>query len=162
MTATSPREHLLYRVESVVAVLLLAAIVTLVSVASIARAVGHPIIWSVEVAQLCFVWLCVLAADLALQRGRHFSLSILADSLSPRSRACLQIVNHLVLLVLLAFLLNYAWRNMLLMHPRLVGATQMHGSWIHASMVLGFCLFLRTLACQLVQLLANGEWRGSR
>lgn len=140
------------RVETGCAILLLTAIVQLVAAASVARAIGSPIIWSVEVAQLCFVWLCMLSADLALQGNRHFGLTALSDALSPRRRRWLDLINHAVLVGLLAFLLFYAWHNMVLMHPRLIGATQMHGSLIHASMVAGLCLLLRTMIVQTVAL----------
>ena len=140
--------EMIRRVETVCAILLLIAIVALVAIASIARAVGSPIIWSVEIAQLCFVWLCMLSADLALQSDRHFGLSILSDILSPGKKRLLELANRVVLIVLLAFLLYYAWGNMKLMHPRLIGATQMHGSYIHASMVVGLCLLLRTMISQ--------------
>lgn len=136
------------RVETGCAILLLTAIVALVAIASVARAVGSPIIWSVEIAQLCFVWLCMLSADLALQSDRHFGLSVLSDALDPGKRRLLDLVNKIVLIALLGFLLTYAWINMQLMHPRLIGATQMHGSYIHASMVVGLCLLLRTMILQ--------------
>ncbi|WP_205589578.1 TRAP transporter small permease [Chachezhania antarctica] len=144
-------ERALFRVESLCAVALLVAIVCLVAVASIARAVGSPIIWSIEVAQLAFVWLCILSADLALQKGRHFGLSILIDAMSPRAQRILQLVNMAILAALLVLLLVYAWRNTVLMHPRLFGATQMHGSWLHASMVVGFALMLRTVFTRFLQ-----------
>ena len=145
--------NIIRRVETVGAILLLAAIVVLVAIASIARAVGSPIIWSVEVAQLCFVWLCVISADLALQSERHFGLSILSDALDAKKRRVLEIMNCLVLIALLGFFLIYAVRNTQLMHPRLIGATQMHGSYIHASMVVGLCLLLRTMIAQAAALL---------
>ncbi len=143
------------RVETVCAILLLAAIVILVAVASIARALDNPIIWSVEIAQLCFVWLCMLCADLALQNERHFGLSLLSDALSDKHKRWLEIGNRTVLIILLCFLLYYAWGNVKLMHPRLIGATQMHGSYIHASMVVGLCLLLRTMVMQAITLVRN-------
>lgn len=136
------------RFETGCAILLLTAIVTLVAIASLARAFGSPIIWSVEIAQLCFVWLCMFAADLALQSDRHFGLSILSDALNPRQKRILDLINKVVLIGFLAFLLYYAWINTILMHPRLIGATQMHGSYIHASMVVGLGLLLRTMISQ--------------
>jgi len=141
---------MLRNLESACAVALLLGIVVLVGVASVARTLGSPIIWSIEIAQLLFVWLCMLAADIALQQRRHFSLSILPDHLGRRSRYWLEIVNLLIVAGFLIFLWTYAWRNMLLMHPRLIGATQMNGSLIHASMVVGLLLLLRTLVAQLV------------
>lgn len=138
------------RIEYACAALLLAAIVVLVGIASVTRAMGTPIIWSVEIAQLLFVWLCMLAADLAMQKKMHFGLLILLDNLNPNTRRIVEIINMTVLILLLVFLLGYAWHNMLLMHPRLIGATQMHGSYIHASMVVGLALLLRTMVAQLI------------
>lgn len=145
------------RIEFAFACLLLAGIVVLVGIAAITRAAGHPIIWSVEIAQLLFVWLCMLAADLAMQQRRHFGLMILLDNIPAKARRWVEIVNMAILVVLLAFLLFYAWRNMLLMHPRLIGATQMNGSLIHASMVVGIALLLRTMLVQTWQRLGGEE-----
>ncbi|WP_118134576.1 TRAP transporter small permease [Oceanicella sp. SM1341] len=137
------------RIEYAAAATLLVAVVVLIGAASVARVRGTPIIWSVEVAQLLFAWLAMLAADLALQDGRHFGLALVPDMLPEAARRWLMLLNGLVLAGLLGFLLVYAWRNMVLMHPRLEGATQMHGSWVHASMVLGLGLMLRTMLVQI-------------
>lgn len=145
------------QLEFALAVGLLAGIVALVAIAAIARATGSPIIWSVEVAQLLFAWLCVLAADLALQQDRHFGLSILGEALSPPMRRWLDVFNIVVLCAFLAFLLVYAWRNAALMHPRLFGATQMRGSFVHASFVLGAALLLRTMVAKLIARLRGAE-----
>ena len=48
----------LAQLEFAVAALLLAAIVLLVFVAAVMRFFGHPLIWSVDLAQLLFIWLC--------------------------------------------------------------------------------------------------------
>lgn len=145
------RPSLYRRIEYACAALLLSLIVLLVGLASLTRAMGSPIIWSIEVAQLLFIWLCMLAADLALQERRHFGLSILLDNLPPRGRRVAEIVNTLVLLALLALLLVYAVRNTILMHPRLDGAIQMPSSYIHAAMPVGLVLMLRTLTVQLFE-----------
>jgi TRAP-type C4-dicarboxylate transport system permease small subunit len=142
------------RVEFACAACLLVAIVLLVGLASVARSLGAPIIWSVEIAQLLFVWLCMLAADLALQQDRHFGLMIMLDALPSKARHLAEILNRLIVALLLAFLLVYALRNAVLMHPRLIGATQMHASFVHASIVLGLVLMLCTLALQIYRRLS--------
>lgn len=141
---------MLRRVEFACAGLLLCAVVVLVGLAAITRAMGTPIIWSVEIAQLMFLWLCILAIDLGLQDERHFGLQIIQDHASPRIRKLIEITNLLVLTALLAFLLQYAWRNTVIMHLRLDGALQIPGSYYHASMVVGFILMIRTLLAKLV------------
>jgi TRAP-type C4-dicarboxylate transport system permease small subunit len=145
------------RVEFACAACLLVAIVLLVGLASVARSLGAPIIWSVEIAQLLFVWLCMLAADLALQQDRHFGLMIMLDALPSKARHLAEILNRLIVALLLAFLLVYALRNAVLMHPRLIGATQMHASFVHASIVLGLVLMLRTLALQIYRRLSTRD-----
>ncbi len=145
----------LQRTEFALASLLLVAIVILIGIASIARGIGSPIIWSIEISQLLFVWLCMLAADLALQQNRHFGLVFIQDRVSPRTRRRLEIVNTLILIILVGFLLVYAWNNMFLMHPRLTGSIQMNGTFVHASMVFGMVLLLRTMVTQLIQRFRN-------
>ena len=133
------------RIEFVCAALLLAAVVVLVGFASVARAMGSPIIWSIEVAQLLFLWLCIFAIDLALQDERHFGIGLLVDNLPPPARKAIGIINLGILIGLLVYLIQFAWKNMILMHPRLDGALQTPGSYFHASMVVGFALMIRTL-----------------
>ncbi|MBA5775676.1 TRAP transporter small permease [Stappia sp. F7233] len=141
---------MLRRVELACAALLLAAVVILVGVASVARAFGSPIIWSIEIAQLLFLWLCILAIDLAFQEDRHFGISLILDNLSPAGRKVMEIINLAVIIGLLAYLMQYAWKNMILMHPRLDGALQTPGSYFHASMVVGFALLIRTLLVKFI------------
>ncbi|WP_108659496.1 TRAP transporter small permease [Acuticoccus kandeliae] len=144
------------RIETACAAALLVAIVLLVGIAAVSRSAGSPIIWSIEVAQLMFVWLVVLAADIAFQQGRHFGLSMLLDRLPPRARQAADILNILIIAGLLIFLLSYAYKNVELMHPRRVGAMRLHGSYYHAALLVGFCLWLRTLAFQLFQRVRAG------
>lgn len=141
---------MLRRIEFACASLLLCAVVVLVGLAAITRAMGTPIIWSVEVAQLIFLWLCILAIDLGLQDERHFGLRIVQDNVSPRLRGIVETVNLLILIALLALLARYAWRNTVVMHARLDGALQIPGSYYHASMVVGFGLMIRTLVVRLL------------
>jgi TRAP-type C4-dicarboxylate transport system permease small subunit len=142
---------MLQRIEYACAAILLGAVVVLVGIAAVARGMGIPIIWSVEVAQLLFVWLVVIAADLGMQTNRHFGMQILLDNVPPSIRKATEIANILVLIGLLAILFYYAWNNTILIHARLDGALQLPGSYYHASMVVGFGLLIRTLLVQLVQ-----------
>lgn len=146
---------MLRRIEFACAALLLVAVVLLVGVAAASRAMGSPIIWSIEVAQLLFLWLCIVAIDLGLQHDRHFGIGLVSDNLPASGRKALQILNLAVLIGLFVYLLQFAWRNMILMHPRLDGALQTPGSYFHASMVVGFVLIIRTLAVKLAGTIRN-------
>lgn len=141
---------MLIRIEFACAAILLVAVVVLVGVASVARALGSPIIWSIEIAQLLFLWLCIIAIDVALQQGRHFGIGLVLGNVPASARKIIEIINLVVLIGLLAYLIQFAWTNVILMHPRLDGALQTPGSYFHASMVVGFALMIRTLAVKLV------------
>lgn len=140
---------MLRRIEFACAAILLVAVVILVGVASVARAAGSPIIWSIEIAQLLFLWLCIISIDLAMQHERHFGISLVPDNLPAAGRKALEIINLVVMIGLLTYLLRFAWKNTILMHPRLDGALQTPGSYFHASMVVGFILLIRTLTVRL-------------
>lgn len=146
---------MLRRLEFACAALLLCVVVMLVGVAAITRAMGSPIIWSIEIAQLLFLWLCILAIDLGLQDERHFGLQVIQDNVSPAVRKAVEIVNLIVLIALLVFLIRYAWRNMIIMHTRLDGALQIPGSYFHASMVVGFGLMIRSLLVKLASTISR-------
>jgi TRAP-type C4-dicarboxylate transport system permease small subunit len=137
------------RIEFACASLLLAAIVVLVGIAATTRVMGAPIIWSIEVASAMFVWLVVLAVDLAMQRDRHFGLSLVLDSAPPAARRWIEIANFAVVMGLLVYLLYYAVINVPLMHRRMLGALQIPKSYVHLAMPVGILLWLRTLGMQL-------------
>ncbi len=148
---------MLQRIEYACAGLLLGAVVILVGIAAVTRGMGMPIIWSVEVAQLLFVWLVVIAADLGMQTNRHFGMQIMLDNVPPSIRKATEIANILVMIGLLAMLFYYAWNNTILIHSRLDGALQLPGSYYHGSMVVGFGLLIRTLLVQLFRRIRNWD-----
>ncbi len=74
------------------AVLAVGAEVAILFCGVVARYVFHaPLIWSDELASIVFLWLAMLGAAIALQRGSHMRLSYLVDRLPPaagRWRRC--------------------------------------------------------------------------
>ena len=77
---------ILAKIELIVGLIILAAIVILVFMASIMRFFGHPLIWSVDLAQLLFIWLCFLGANRALRMKSHMGVDLLIRRLSIRHR----------------------------------------------------------------------------
>ena len=57
----------LSQVEVAICVILLAIITTLVFIAAVMRFLGHPLPWSVDLAQRLFIWVCFLGADKAMR-----------------------------------------------------------------------------------------------
>ena len=79
----------------------------------VARFVLHaPLVWSDELASILFLWLAMLGAVLALQRGEHMRLTVVAGIATPRVNAVLQSLAIgaavLFLLIILPQALDYA------------------------------------------------------
>src|SRR3954465_9755343 len=78
-------------VEVPAALLVVAEIVVLLS-GILARYVFHkPIVWSDELAGILFLWLAMLGAVIAFQRGEHMRTTAIVRVLQPRPRALLHL-----------------------------------------------------------------------
>jgi TRAP-type transport system small permease protein len=136
-------------VERVLASALLVATVALVVLASGTRYMGAPVIWAIEVIQALFVWLCVLAADMTLQRAGHFSVDMIANLLPPRARRMLDVFNTLLAAALLASLAWYGFLFTYITSGRPLPMTGVTSAFATAALPVGFVLMLITLAEQL-------------
>ncbi len=96
--------RLLSRIEFAIAAILLAAIVILVFISALMRTVDHPVIWSLDVAQLLFIWLCFFGAVRALREKAHIGIDLLIRYLPHGLRFAVEFVLSLVTLAFLALL----------------------------------------------------------
>jgi TRAP-type transport system small permease protein len=148
------------RIEFLCAVFLLSTIVILVGIGSITRYLGMPVIGLIEISQMLFIWLCMIAADLALQNARHFGLGFMAGRLSEKGGRLLRIGNLVIVAGLLVFLFIYSIVLTRISHPRLIGGLQMHYSFITAALCLGMALMIRTTLAQLIAEVR--DWKSGR
>lgn len=140
----------LRRIELIVASTLLVVTVALIILSSSARYLGIPIIWSIEVVQALFVWLCVLAADLTLQRAGHFSVDMIANLLPRRARQVLDVFNILLAAALLAALVYYGFAFAYVTGGRPLPITGVSSALATGALPVGFVLMLVTLTEQLI------------
>lgn len=133
------------RIERMLCVWLLSAIVGLVFIAAIMRTLGYPIIWSVDMAQLLFAWLTMLAANQTFHHGQHASVDILTRRLSASAKEILftgfDILMVGVLLVLLWFGIELFMAN----PQRKLGSTTIAYRWVTLSVPVGAGLMIITL-----------------
>jgi TRAP-type transport system small permease protein len=135
--------------ERAIASTLLFATVALVVLASATRYMGAPVIWALEIVHVLFVWLCVLAADLTLQRAGHFSVDMIANLLPARARQVLEAFNVLLAAALLAGLAWYGFQFAYITSGRPLPMTGVTSALATAALPVGFVLMLITLAEQL-------------
>jgi TRAP-type C4-dicarboxylate transport system permease small subunit len=147
----------LERAEETVGIVLFAAVCLLVLLGAVTRTLGVPLIWAVDIAQLCFVWTAVLGADVALKRWQHIEIDILVRTFPAALRRVLAL---LWLVVIAAFLAALTWLGTeltLLNLERELGDTPLSYGLVTAAVPAGAALMLVTVIARLVGALTGRE-----
>lgn len=124
-----------------VGIALLTMIVALVFVASVMRFLDRPLIWSVDLAQLLFIWLCFLGASRAMRERAHLGVDLIIRQLNHRGRLWLETG---LALLFAAFMAVLAWegaRLTLLNSERMFGDSGISYAYVTIAVPVG-CLFL--------------------
>ncbi len=69
-----------------------------------------PLIWSEELARVCFIWMVMLAWSLGSRRRTHLSITFVSNLLSPRPRAALKIAIQVLVIAFAVFLIVHGWK----------------------------------------------------
>jgi TRAP-type C4-dicarboxylate transport system permease small subunit len=129
------------RLEDVVSKLLLATITFLVLVAAVSRTLGSPVIWSDDMAQLLFVWLCMLGANRAMRLKAHMAMDYLIKWLPRTSRWMLELANGALILGFLLTLAVAGYRLTMLNWERIYGDSGFSYAWVTIAIPAG-CLLI--------------------
>lgn len=136
--------------EALLANALLVIIVLLVFFAGVLRWFGDPLVWSVDLAQLLFVWVSFLGADMALRKRAHIGIDYLVKRLPGRARVALDVA---LATVALAFLLTMAvlgYELTMLNRERQFGDSGISYAFVTIAVPLGCLLLASTLVGQVV------------
>jgi TRAP-type C4-dicarboxylate transport system permease small subunit len=141
--------------EVLLANVLLVAIVGLVFAAGILRWFGHPLVWSVDLAQLLFVWVSFLGADLALRKRAHIGIDYLVRRLPARAHVVLDVVLSLVAIAFLLAMVKLGYQLTMLNLERLYGDSGISYGFVTIAVPAGCLLLSATLAQQVIQALRS-------
>lgn len=147
----------LMRFEELLAMVFFAITATLVFVGAIARSIGHPLIWPIDIAQMCFVWACVLGADIALKRNVHIEIDILVRTFSRAVRRILAIAFLVMISVFLATLVYLGIQLTLLNLERPLGDVGISYGYVTSAIPVGALLMLMTALRRLYRGLTGKE-----
>lgn len=147
----------LAQIELAICVLLLAAVTGLVFVAAIMRFYGRPLIWSVDMAQLLFIWLCFLGASKAMREKSHLGMEVMVKYLNYRRHLWLELACATIVLAFLAILTVEGFRLTLLNRERTFGDSTLSYAWVTAAVPVGCILLGVSLAANMVD-----AWRRRR
>ncbi|WP_370677887.1 TRAP transporter small permease [Pleomorphomonas sp. PLEO] len=144
---------LIMRVESVVARALLAAMVGLVFMAGVMRWFGYPLVWSMDVAQLLFVWASFIGADMAMRRRGLIAVDLFVRWIPTRYRVYLDIATGLLILAFLLTLSTLGYKLVMLNLERQFGDSGISYAYVTAAVPIGCLLLAITLSGQILQAL---------
>jgi TRAP-type transport system small permease protein len=131
----------LAQIEFALAATLLAVIVLLVFGAAIMRFFGHPLIWSIDMAQLLFIWLCFFGAARAMREKGHIAIDMLVRLLPHRWRLQLELAITAVILVFLGLLAVEGTKLALQNVQRQFGDSGLSYAWVTMAVPAG-CVML--------------------
>jgi TRAP-type C4-dicarboxylate transport system permease small subunit len=129
------------QLELAACVILLAAITGLVFVAAVMRFFGHPLVWSVDLAQLLFIWLCFFGASRAMREKSHIGMEMLVKHLGYRRQLWLEMAMSALILAFLGVLAVEGWELTLMNRERVFGDSTLSYAWVTVAVPVG-CVLL--------------------
>lgn len=142
------------KIETVLAHLLLWMVILLVFWASISRWLGYPIPWSVDFAQLLFIWLSFLGANKTLREGGHISVDMLIKRTPHWFRFATKVIIDLSIIFFLAWVIYYGYKLTGLNLKRKFSDSNIPYAFVTAAVPIGCLLLLTTFVRRTVQ-----SWR---
>lgn len=120
---------------------ILAIITVMVFAAAVMRFFGHPLIWSVDLAQLLFIWLCFLGAARAMREKGHLGVDILIRKLPYLPRLMVETAVTLLVLGFLTLLAIEGTKLTILNSQRVYGDSGLSYGFVTIAVPAG-CLML--------------------
>jgi TRAP-type C4-dicarboxylate transport system permease small subunit len=142
------------RLEAVLAGTLLLLMVGLIFLGGVARMLGYPLNWTIDLATCSFAWGCFLCADVAWRRDALMSIDLLAGRLPPGVARLMFYANHVIISLFLTYVI-YAgiWLSWVSRARSFQGIPGVSYSWVTASIVVGAILLLTTTLLKITRAL---------
>lgn len=150
------------RAEEAISRVLLGACVILVVVASLGRWYGHPIIWSVDMAQLLFVWVCVLGANQTMRRDQHVGVDLFLIHMPARLRRWVMFAHFLVIEAFLAAMVWFGYDLTRLNVERQFSDTPISYAWVTAAVPVGSALLFCTILARMIRMVAEDRFESAK
>jgi TRAP-type transport system small permease protein len=132
------------KIENFITSLLMIGVVIFVFLAAVMRWAGSPISWSVEFAQLLFVWVIFLGANRCLREDKHIGVDFFTKKLPKRLRLIIEILMSLLVIGFLVFLCIYGLRLSMENSVRMINNLPLSYSLVTLAVPIGSILMICT------------------
>lgn len=132
-------------IEMKLSEILLGFIILFVFIAAFLRVFRKPLVWSVDMAQLLFIWVCFIGADLAMLNDKHIGVDMLTNLMPERVRKGVKLFSNVLAMIFLGLIAAYgAYLAVINVDDQFSGMELSH-SWATWSAPVGCILMIRTL-----------------
>jgi len=142
---------LVEKAELAAGILLLAIITVLVFIAAVMRFFGHPLIWSVDLAQLLFIWLCFFGAARAMRKRVHLGVDFLVRLFPRRVRLVIETLLYVLFTLFLLRLTYEGYKLTMLNLERLYGDSGLSYAWVTIAVPAGSILLVLAMLSNLIE-----------
>ena len=130
----------LCRIADMVGRVLVALMVGLVFLAAVSRNFGYPIIWSVDLAQAIFIWLCFAGAIRALGSRAHIGVDYFVKKLPSAWRWPIDLALAILVVGFLGLMAYEGLQLTLLNRQRVFGDSGLSYAWVTIAVPIGCAL----------------------
>lgn len=121
----------------------LALLCLLVFGAAVARTVGHPVSWAIDIATFLFAWCVFLGGDVAIRQDKLFAIVIVTAKLPFKAQMVLNVVNYAIIAVFLITMIGYgSWLSYITRVRPFQGIPGFSYSWVTIAVPIGCALML--------------------
>ena len=93
----------LIKIEIAIAKIMFIIMVILILVAAIGRAVGYPLIWSIEISMVLFAWVSMFSIHYAQANQRNMGIDFLSKRLPETIKTGIDYINRILIILFLGF-----------------------------------------------------------
>lgn len=135
----------LVKIEEMFVIVLLSAVVLLVFIAAVLRWFGVSVAWSIDMAQLLFVWVCFIGADLSLRLDKHIGIDILTKKLPLKVQNIISMLNNILILCFVMLIFCYGTKLGIENYKRHFNTMPISYSYVTFSAPIGSFLMIFTI-----------------
>ncbi|ADQ06249.1 Tripartite ATP-independent periplasmic transporter DctQ component [Caldicellulosiruptor hydrothermalis 108] len=149
-------DEIVFRCEKILAQILIISMSAAVFLAAIARTIGRPIQWGIDLATFLFAWCVFISGDVALRENKLMNVDFLLKKLPYNVRKWIEVFNYVIILIFLltlivfGFYLSYTTR-----YRTFQGIPNFSYTWVTISVPIGSLLMVRTVVLKIKNLLKN-------
>ncbi len=144
--------------EAAVLILIVSVMTLVVFLQVVFRyALGRPLDWSEELARYLFVWLSVLGAALAVQKGGHFGLEFFRHLLPGPGKRFIRVLIHFLMAIVVLVILFQGITLVQMTRQQESPAMSISMAWAYASLPTGAGLMAVHLLVALLKDALKGE-----